>query len=62
MGLYRGTLRSLIRLLKFDDRLELAAPLARRAHTYLVRRGPALPPVDLIVPVPLPALRRLRRG
>jgi ComF family protein len=62
MGSYRGTLRSLIRLLKFDDRLELAPPLAARAHTFLARRRPGLPPVDLIVPVPLPALRRLRRG
>ena len=62
MGRYRGTLRSLIHLLKFSDRPDLAVPLAARAHTFLRRKGTAVLPVDLLVPVPLPLTRRLRRG
>ncbi len=62
LGLYRGTLRSLIRLLKFSDRPELAGPLAERAYACWRRRRSSLPEVDLLVPVPLPLLRRVRRG
>lgn len=62
MGAYRGPLRGLIHLLKFADRPDLAAPLAARAASFLRLRGGSLPPLDLVVPVPLPAWRRLRRG
>jgi ComF family protein len=52
----------MIRLLKFSDRAALARPLAARAAAFLHGRAPLLGPVDRIVPVPLPLLRRLRRG
>jgi ComF family protein len=61
MGWYQGSLRDLIRLLKFSDRPDLAAPLGLRAVSYLRRQG-ALDGLDLIVPVPLSPFRRFRRG
>ena len=61
MGWYHGSLRDLVRLFKFSDRPDLAAPLALRALPHLRRQG-ALDGLDLIVPVPLAPLRRLRRG
>ena len=60
LGSYRGTLRALIRLMKFSDRPELARPLAARAAACL--RVAELGRWDLVVPVPLPTIRRLRRG
>jgi len=62
MGAYRGSLRALIRLLKFEDRPDLAAPLAARAVAFLAARPVPLPQTDVIIPVPLAPLRRLRRG
>jgi ComF family protein len=62
MGWYRGALRSMLRLLKYRDRPELARPLAERARVFLAARPGGFPEVDLVVPVPLPLLRRLRRG
>lgn len=62
MGWYRGPLRGLLRALKFRSRPDLAAPLARRAHAFLRPKRSLLEGLDLVVPVPLPLLRRLRRG
>ncbi len=62
MAHYRGPLKTLIRLLKFSDRPDLARPLASRAVTVLRRRAALVKRFDRIVPVPLPLLRRLRRG
>jgi ComF family protein len=62
MGHYRGQLKILIRLLKFSDRPDLARPLASRAVKVLSGRRALVRDFDRIVPVPLPLLRRLRRG
>jgi ComF family protein len=62
MGADRGSLRDLIRLLKFEDRQDLAPPLAARAAAFLAARPAKLPAADVIIPVPLAPLRRLRRG
>jgi len=62
MAHYRGPLKTLIRLLKFSDRPDLARPLAARAATVLRVRGAQVKGFDGIVPVPLPLPRRLRRG
>jgi ComF family protein len=62
MGAYRGPLRSLIRLLKFEDRPDLAPPLAARAIAFLAARPVPLPGTDVVIPVPLGPLRRLQRG
>jgi len=62
MGAYRGTLRTLIRLLKFEDRPDLAAPLAARAAAFLAARLDPTPRINLIVPVPLAPVRRILRG
>ena len=62
MARYRGPLKTLIRLLKFSDRPDLARPLASRAVTVLRSRAALVSGFDRIVPVPLPLLRRLRRG
>jgi predicted amidophosphoribosyltransferase len=55
---FEGTVRTLLHLFKFDDRRDLARPLA---HAILA----ALPSgevFDLVVPVPLHWTRRLSRG
>jgi ComF family protein len=57
-GLYDGTLRHLIHLLKYDGMRPLALPLARRLVPLLVEAGP----VDLLVPVPLDGRRERHRG
>ncbi|TDI14090.1 MAG: ComF family protein [Acidobacteria bacterium] len=62
MAHYRGPLKTLIRLFKFSDRPELARPLASRALTVLRSRAAMVKEFDRIVPVPLPLLRRVRRG
>lgn len=59
-GPYRGVLRELVLDLKHRRRDELAAPLAGLLEQAWRRVGWARP--DLIVPVPMPWLRRLRRG
>src|SRR5262249_40875862 len=56
--MFEGAVRTLLHLLKFDDRRDLARPLA---HALLA----SLPPgeaFDLVVPVPLHWTRRLSRG
>jgi ComF family protein len=62
MAWYRDPTRAILRSLKFGRRPELARPLARRAHAFLGARPSGPPAADLVVPVPLPTLRRLRRG
>jgi ComF family protein len=58
-GEYEGALRDIIHAFKYDGRRSLAVPLAgimRTAGDDLLRDA------DVIVPVPLHAVRRLRRG
>ena len=62
MAWYRGSLRSILRLLKFGGRPELARPLARRAHAFLSARPAGGSAAEVVVPVPLPLFRRIRRG
>ncbi len=58
-GEYDGSLREIIHAFKYDGRRSLARPLA----ALIRERGAALlHRADLIVPVPLHAWRRLRRG
>jgi ComF family protein len=58
-GAYEGALRDIIHAFKYDGRRSLAVPLAgimRSAGAELLQDA------DVIVPVPLHAVRRLRRG
>lgn len=57
-GVYEGSLRRLIHLLKYDKMRPLARPLA----ACMARRLCELGPLDMIVPVPLFVLRKWRRG
>ena len=57
-GIYRGDLRRLIHLLKYERMLPLAQPLADRMTAVLARFGP----LDLLAPVPLHWSRRWHRG
>jgi ComF family protein len=60
-GLYRGTLRSLLHLLKYEG----VEPIARHLSALLaecVLRQPALPASLTVVPVPLYAGKRRERG
>jgi ComF family protein len=57
-GVYEGSLRRLIHLLKYDRMRPLARPLA----ACMARRLAELGPADVIVPVPLFFLRKWRRG
>jgi ComF family protein len=59
-GAYGGMLRELILLFKRRGRDELAVPLAELAIAAL--RRAAWPAPDAVVAVPMPWLRRLRRG
>ncbi|MGE5235702.1 MAG: double zinc ribbon domain-containing protein [Acidobacteriota bacterium] len=59
-GSHEGTLRALINLYKHGRRDELAEPLATLLARAWHRRG--WPDPDLVVAVPVPWLRRLRRG
>jgi ComF family protein len=58
-GLYEGSLREIVHAFKYEGRRGLAAPLGR-----MMRAAGAsiLGDADLIVPVPLHAWRRIRRG
>ena len=58
-GEYEGTLRDIIHAFKYDGRRSLAVPLAR-----IMRNAGAdvLRDADVVVPVPLHAVRRVRRG
>jgi ComF family protein len=62
MGVYRGPLKRLIRLLKFSGRPDLAGPLAARAAVVLRRRRHRIGALEAVVPVPLSLPRRLSRG
>lgn len=58
-GAYEGALRDIVHAFKYDGRRSLAVPLAgimRNAGADLLRDA------DVVVPVPLHAMRRLRRG
>ena len=58
-GPYEGALRDIIHAFKYDGRRSLAIPLAgimRNAGADLLRDA------DVLVPVPLHAVRRLKRG
>jgi len=55
---FEGAVRTLLHLLKFDDRRDLARPLSEA----LVAALPADEVFDLIAPVPLHWTRRLSRG
>jgi ComF family protein len=58
-GEYEGALRDIIHAFKYDGRRSLASPLAAIMRDA---GGDVLRDADAIVPVPLHALRRLRRG
>jgi ComF family protein len=60
VGPYEGVLRDLVLRLKFNRQDELAVPLGRRLATAIAAAGWSRP--DHVVPVPLPLLRRIRRG
>ena len=60
-GLYAGTLRELLHLLKYERVLTLAQPLGERI-TALVAAQPAVPASFVVVPVPLHARKRKERG
>jgi ComF family protein len=57
-AIYRGGLRQLIHLFKYERMLPLARPLADKMRPALARFGP----IDLVVPVPLYWTRRWARG
>jgi len=59
---YRDEARRLVHALKFDRFDPLGAPLGRRAAERALALFAALPPADVIVPVPLHWTRRFRRG
>ena len=58
-GVHAGTLRAIIHAFKYDGRRSLARPLARCMQDAA---GDWLRNADIVVPVPLHALRRWRRG
>jgi ComF family protein len=55
---FEGAVRTLLHLLKFDDRRDLARPLSRALADAL----PAEEAFDLVIAVPLHWTRRLARG
>ena len=59
---YAGAPRRLIHGFKFEGMDYLGRPLGRAAAARLLPLLRALPACDLVVPVPLHPLRRLRRG
>ena len=60
-GLYRGTLRSLLHLLKYDGMEAIARPLGAHMAAQLAAQ-PAVPREMTLVPVPLFAAKRRQRG
>ncbi len=60
-GLYRGTLRSLLHLLKYDGVQPVARPLGRHMAAQLALQ-PGFPKQMTLVPVPLFAGKRRERG
>jgi ComF family protein len=61
VGSYEGTLRELVVRMKYGGDATLAWPLGELLAETL-RLWPRLPEADLVVPVPMRFLRRLRRG
>ena len=59
---YEGAARRLIHGFKFEGMDYLGRPLGRAAAARLLPLLGALPPCDLVAPVPLHPFRRLRRG
>lgn len=60
-GLYRGTLRSLLHLLKYERMEPVARPLGALMAAQIASL-PALPKIMTVVPVPLFAGKRRQRG
>ncbi len=60
-GVYQGTLRSLIHLLKYEGVASCASPLGERLALAIASLG-SLPDGTLVVPVPLHTARRSERG
>ncbi len=60
-GLYRGTMRSLLHLLKYDGMEPVARPLGARMAA-LVAAQPGIPRRMTLVPVPLFATKQRQRG
>jgi ComF family protein len=60
-GLYRGTLRSLLHLLKYDGMEPIARPIGALMAAQIARQ-PAIPQRMTVVPVPLFAGKRRQRG
>jgi ComF family protein len=60
-GLYRGTLRSLLHLLKYDGMEPSAAPLGRLMAAQIAAL-PGVPAQMTVIPVPLFAGKRRQRG
>ena len=60
-GLYRGTLRSLLHLLKYDGMEPVAEPLGRLMAAQLASQ-PGIPAKMTAVPVPLFKAKRRQRG
>lgn len=59
VGIYEGSLRSILQAFKYDRRRSLAAPLGRLMQ---LRGAEVLSDADCVVPVPLHWRRRWRRG
>jgi ComF family protein len=59
---YRDEARRLVHALKFDGFDPLGAPLGRAGAERCAALLEALPPADVVVPVPLHWTRRFRRG
>jgi ComF family protein len=60
-GLYRGTLRSLLHLLKYDGMEPVAAPLGALMAAQIAQL-PAIPTAMTVIPVPLFAGKHRQRG
>jgi ComF family protein len=60
-GLYRGTLRSLLHLLKYDGMEPVAAPLGALMAAQIAQQ-PAIPRAMTVIPVPLFAGKHRQRG
>jgi len=61
LGLYQGTLSSIIHLLKYEQKPSLARRLGLMMST-LILNDPCFSSTDLIIPVPLHPIRERERG
>jgi ComF family protein len=59
--LYEGPVKRLLHRLKFEGFAQASLPIAAMAHEA-IEKGAVQSPVDVVVPVPLHWLRRVRRG